>query len=345
MRVLTCLLFFIASLVVACSYQGSKEKIIYRSDSYEAVIAFGSCAHSYDTLKIFDAINAQSPDVWIWLGDIMYGDSHDMKVLKDKYSRQKAKPQYQELLRHTKVVGIWDDHDYGINDGGKFYSKKDESKELLLDFLDVEQDDPVRTHKGVYSDFDIQLKDKYVKLILLDTRYFRDTLDPDTLSTARYLPNPDGDLLGEEQWLWLKNTLKSSKADFNIIGTGIQFIPEEQGYEKWGNFPAARKRMIDLLREVQPKPTLFISGDRHISEISRMEVDGLNYPLFDYTSSGLTHTWGMYWDEPNQYRVDSLVVAKNFGIIRIDLSENRPTVRLETRGEEDQLYLSRRIEY
>jgi alkaline phosphatase D len=296
-------------------------------------------------MPIFNAIASHKPAVWVWLGDIMYGDSHDMAVLEKKYNIQKEKPEYKNLMSTSKIIGIWDDHDYGINDGGKYYSKKEESKELLLDFLDVADDDPVRSHDGAYSAHDISIGDKLLKIILLDTRYFRDTLDADLGSTARYLPNLEGDILGEEQWQWFEETLRNSKADFHILGSGIQVIADEQGYEKWANFPKSRTKMFNLLAEINPKPLIIISGDRHIAEVSKIDIPGLNYPLYDFTASGLTHTWGMYWDEPNRYRVDSLIAFKNFGLLKIDLQQAMPLVTLEVRGENDELIQETKIEY
>jgi len=330
---------------VSCNQQSKSNKALLRVEADDVIIAFGSCAHSYDSMPIFNAITSHEPAVWVWLGDIMYGDSHDMAVLRKKYNTQKEKPEYQNLMSTSKIIGIWDDHDYGINDGGKYYSKKEESKELLLDFLDVADNDPVRSHDGAYSEHDISVGDKLLKIILLDTRYFRDTLDPDMGSTARYLPNLEGDILGEEQWQWFEETLRNSKADFHILGSGIQVIADEQGYEKWANFPKSRTRLFNLLTEINPKPLIIISGDRHIAEVSKVDIPGLGYPLYDFTASGLTHTWGMYWDEPNQYRVDSLIALKNFGLLKIDLRQANPSVILEVRGENDELIQDTKIEY
>lgn len=336
---------FLLAGIISCNQKSETTEEASILDSGEITIAFGSCAHSYDSMPIFDAVVAHKPAVWVWLGDIMYGDSHDLTVLKNKYDIQKAKPEYQQLISTSKIIGVWDDHDYGVNDGGKNYSKKDESKELLLDFLDVAEDDPVRDHDGVYSEYDLSIADKLVKIILLDTRYFRDTLAADIGGTARYLPNNEGDILGEDQWQWLEKTLRQSKADFHILGSGIQVIADEQGYEKWANFPKSRERLFSLLAEVNPKPLIIISGDRHIAEVSKLELPGLDYPLYDFTASGLTHTWGMYWPEPNQYRVDSLIVAKNFGLIKLDWQQENLTVTLEVRGEEDELIQQIIIDY
>ena len=214
-RITALLLLVIASS--SCMENEKFSEIIYSDELPEVRIAFGSCAHSYDTLKIFDAINAEEPAVWIWLGDIVYGDTHDMSVLRQKYDRQKVQQEYQELLERTKVVGIWDDHDYGINDGGRYYSKRVESKEELLRFLDVAERDPVRSREGAYASYSVLAGDKEIKIILPDTRYFRDTLAPDTLTIARYLPNETGTILGETQWQWLARELATSTADLHYL--------------------------------------------------------------------------------------------------------------------------------
>ena len=130
-----------------------------------------------------------------------------------------------------------------------------------------------------------------------------------------------------------------------MIGSGIQVIAEEQGYEKWANFPRARQRLFDLLAAIKPKPVMFISGDRHIAEVSKIDLPGLDYPLYDFTSSGLTHTWGMAWGEPNRYRVDSLIIRKNFGLIQLDMKSGKPIVTLEVRGVNDELLQQTRIVY
>ena len=340
-------LLIICSIILtgACTVDKSWNPILLEQESSNLKIAFGSCAHSYDTLNIFNAIHTEQPDLWVWLGDIVYGDTHDMNVLKEKYDKQKRKIEYQQVLNNSKVIGVWDDHDYGINDGGKFYSMKRESKELLLDFLDTDMLDPVRTRDGAYADYTLIAGNKKVKIILLDTRYFRDTLEADLETTARYLPNPTGDILGEEQWRWLEETLTNSDADLHIIGTGIQLIAEEQGYEKWANFPRSRQQLFNLLVESPSTPTLIISGDRHIAELSKIEIPDLGYPLYDFTASGLTHTWGMPWPEPNKFRVDSLIFSKNFGLINIDFSADSPIVALQVRNELNEILLQHTIEY
>ncbi len=298
-------------------------------------IALGSCDRQDLPQDFWQDVIANQPDLWIWLGDNIYGDSEDMSVLAAKYAHQKSNPLYQQLRATTPVIGIWDDHDYGVNDGDKNYPKKVESKALMLDFLDVPADAPVRTREGAYQSYTFGPAGKRIKIILLDTRYFRDELQKgEGDDTRRYLPNPLGDMLGEAQWAWLEQELTNSNAQIHLIGSGVQIISAEHPYEKWANFPAARQRLFNLIAKTKPAKAILLSGDRHTSEVSKIELPGLGYPLYDFTSSGLTHayTGANANSEPNQYRVGTKVNDKSFGVLRIDWSGNVPKVTAEMRG-------------
>ncbi len=302
-------------------------------------IAFGSCSDADDTVQLWREVLHQKPEIWVWLGDNIYADTTDEAVIKAKYNRQKNHPDYQKLLSTCPIIGTWDDHDYGVNDGGKEFARKKESKELMLDFLNVPENAEVRKHEGVYSSYILGSGNQKVKIILLDTRSFRDALKESTQKNERYTPTPVGDMLGEEQWAWLENELQHSDAAINIIGSSIQFIPVQHGYEKWMNLSSSRDRMLDLLKKYNTKKTFFISGDRHIAELSRMKVKGLPYTLYDFTSSGLTHTWDAGTEE-NKYRVGELIKQKNFGVIKIDWSRTSPTLLLEVYSTNSKRYLT-----
>ncbi|MEY3320497.1 MAG: hypothetical protein RLZZ417_80 [Bacteroidota bacterium] len=316
-------------------YQGQK----WNTRKKITTIAFGSCNRQDLPQDIWNQIALNKPDLWIWTGDNIYGDSEDMSILKGKYLKQKKGSAYQNFRKKTLITGIWDDHDYGVNDGGKEYAFKKDSKLLMLDFLDVPRDEAVWKHEGGYQSYTFGPKGKKIKLILLDSRYFRDPLQSSKTEGKRYEINEDGDILGEEQWKWLKNELTQSEADFHIIANGIQIIPEEQGFEKWANFPKARTRLFNLLAETKPKNPVLLSGDRHIAEYSRFKTNTLDVP--EITSSGLTHTWGEAKDEPNKYRVGNLIVSLNFGLLHIDW--RKPSIRYEVRDQNNMIRLGHNL--
>lgn len=309
-------------------------------------ITFGSCSHEYDRKQMWSKVIEQKPDLWIWGGDIIYGDTQDMNVLRNKYNQQKKHKDYQKLLKTCQIIGVWDDHDYGINDGGKHYAKKVQSKAELIRFLDISERNRIHKHEGAYNSYIFGEKGKLVKVILLDTRYFRDTIRKVKINgERRYESNKNGDILGEKQWKWLEKELKNSKADFNIIMSSIQLLSAEHPYEKWANFPKARQRFLDLLSKVKPKRPLVLSGDRHISEFSKIKVEGFEYPLYDFTSSGLTHTWSntMSAKEDNQYREGKLIIAKSFGVIKVNWKKYSLT--LQAIGENNELQLEKELTF
>ncbi|RYC67076.1 alkaline phosphatase D family protein [Spirosoma sordidisoli] len=306
-----------------------------------STIAFGSCSDQKRPQPLWDDIVAQKPNVWIWLGDNVYGDTENMDTLKAKYDRQKANPVYQQLRQSASIIGVWDDHDYGVNDGGKEYPRRKESQQLMLDFLDVPASDPLRKQEGAYSAHVYGPAGKRVKVILLDGRYFRDPLKKEGKLNV---PDPSGDLLGEAQWTWLEKQLTNSDADVHLIGCGIQFLPEEHPYEKWGNFPVARQRFLDLLAKTKPKGALLLSGDRHIAEVSRVRVPGLGYDLFDITSSGLTHVSKPH-EEPNRHRVGEMVAKLNYGLITINWEAKPLTATVRINGDGQATHLTQTVSF
>jgi alkaline phosphatase D len=242
---------------------------------------------------MWQVISKNNPDVWVWGGDIVYSDHEfeDMAFLKESYARQKNNPAYKKFSQSTQIIGSWDDHDYGFNDGGIEFSKKKESQKIFLDFMDVASDSPRRKQAGIYYAHDYQVDGYSIKIIVLDTRYFRTGLtdDPDPHPEKRYMPNTYGDrsMLGKVQWQWLQDQLNHSTADFNVISSSIQFLSPYHGFEKWANMPHEVDKLEKLIMSSQAKNVVIITGDRHISEISRKDLAGLDYPLVDFTSSGL----------------------------------------------------------
>lgn len=297
-------------------------------------IAFGSCSRQDLKQVMWPVVNQNKPDLWIWLGDNIYGDSEDMNFMKREYLKQKSDPEYQKLRSASMVIGVWDDHDYGTNDGNKTYSKRKESKSLMLDFLDVPKANQARNREGTYQSYQFGPTGKSIKLILLDTRYFQDVLERNPSGSPRYFTNETGDILGEAQWEWLEKELEESSAQLHIICSSIQVIPNQHPFEKWANFPKARLRLFDLFKKHVSKKLLLLSGDRHMAEISKLELEDLNEPIYECTASGLTHSYEEA-DEENIYRHGPLIGKKNFGLLHIDWSNETPRITLEIKGLEN----------
>ncbi|PHR95820.1 MAG: alkaline phosphatase [Leeuwenhoekiella sp.] len=283
-------------------------------------ILFGSCNRTELPNPFWDQMSAAEADVFIWGGDAIYADTRNMRKMKRMYNAQKNIPEYKAFAESIPVMGTWDDHDYGLNDAGAEYAEKQKSQQLFLDFIGIPEDAETRQTEGVYTSKDFKVSGKTIKLIVLDTRYFRSSLKRATDPEKRYAPSTDTTttMLGKEQWAWLENEL-SEAADFTVIMSSVQFLSNEHGFETWGNFPHEATRFERLIKESNSKAIIFSSGDRHIAEFSKKELPGLEYPLIDFTSSGLTHTYTSFDGEPNAHRVGEVVTRKNYGLIAIDL--------------------------
>ena len=160
-------LFFIAACAQDIKVDSKFTNTARKLDTKNTLqtIAFGSCNNQGKSQEMWKHVVKNKPDLWIWLGDIIYADTKNMQVMADKYSSLKNNMDYRRLLACSPVIGIWDDHDFGWNDAGKEYPMKNESKRLLLDFLDVPKDTLVRAREGIYQSYVFGEKGKKIKII------------------------------------------------------------------------------------------------------------------------------------------------------------------------------------
>ena len=324
-------------LIGASSLLAQDKPVIRTVDEINTVvsrIAFGSCGHQDHDQPVLDAVVAKKPDLFIYLGDNIYGDTKDMNVLKAKYAKLGAKKEFQNLRANVPTLSVWDDHDYGWNDAGKEYEFKGRSKDIFMEFWNVSANSARREHAGIYGSHFFTDEERTVQIILLDTRTFRDPLkrNPRELpAESPYKngyqpdPSPEKTLLGKLQWRWLADELKNP-ADLRIICSSIQFGHEYNGHESWTNLPLQQQKMVQTIRDAKAEGVIFISGDVHWGEISKREFDDV-YPLYDVTASGLTMDW--HNTEPNNFRVGEVWPKNHFGMIEVDWSAEDPAVLLK----------------
>jgi alkaline phosphatase D len=302
---------------------------VNRGSNVEVVskIGFGSCANQNQKQPVLDKITERKPDVFCWLGDNIYGDTENMKTLTKKYSKLGCKEEFRALNKASHFLAVWDDHDYGENDAGKEYPKKEESKDIFLDFWSEQQTSERWNHAGIYHSETFGPEGKRVQFIMLDTRTFRDPLlkadGPEWKHD--YKPNYDSSatFLGLDQWAWLETVLQEP-AELRVVMSSNQFGITYNGYEAWANVPAERQRMINLIGTTRANGVIFISGDVHWAEISKQEVEN-GYPLYDITSSGITQEWNS--TEPNDNRIGEPFRSNNAGMIEVDWEQEDPLLR------------------
>jgi alkaline phosphatase D len=289
-------------------------------------ILFGSCLHQDKPQPIWQAMNQERADLFVLLGDNVYGDTEDMQELKAKYAKQWATSGMQTMLANTLTIGIWDDHDFGENDAGAEYPQKEASRQIMLDYFNVPKDSPRRTRvDGIYTSHVLTQADITVQIILPDLRWNRSPLEsvgsfkymlskaPNDLGP--YIPSKDEatTMLGETQWQWLEEQLQQP-ADMRVLATSLQFLPEFSGWESWANLPHERQRFLALLDKYQIDNLVIVSGDTHWSEFSQITRNNQKL-LWEMTASGLTEEWKNV--SPNEHRVGKSYAKANYGVIEL----------------------------
>lgn len=298
-------------------------------------IAFASCADQRDPQPIWDAVFAYRPDLFLFIGDNVYGSAPreqltaELPVLREAYRLASTQPHYHRLRSAANTMVVWDDHDFGLNDGGADHPFKAEAKQLFLDFWHVPADDARRTREGVHHATIMGPPSQRVQVIMLDTRWWRSPLQRAN-PRGPYGPyepssDPKATLLGDAQWAWLAEELRKP-ADLRLVVSSIQLVADGHGWERWGNFPRERERFFRLITETNARGVIVLSGDRHIGGIYREEV-AAPYPIMDVTASPVTRPFPSN-REPGPNRVGAIYGMENFGAIDIDWWSRELTLSL-----------------
>lgn len=306
----------------------------WRTDPPPVRIAMGSCAYINDPpydrpgqeygrkVQIFTSLAALRPDAMFWLGDNTYfreGDWATESGMRYRYAHTRATAEMQPLLASTHNYAIWDDHDYGSNDGDRNFRGKATSLEIFKDYWANQAYGTPET-PGVFSRF--KLSD--IEFFFLDNRYHR--------APNNFPDGPDRVMFGEAQMKWLMDGLSSSESTFKVIVGGNQMMNNPTQFESFSKYPQEMNRLFDFLRRAKIKGVLFISGDRHHTELIKRTEPGL-YPLYDLTASPLTSGSGPHpGEENNPLRVPGTWVTEqqNFSLMEIAGKKDERVITLRT---------------
>ncbi len=315
-----------------------------RRAAAQTVIALGSCLKTDQPAPIFDHLLTLQPDVMVMLGDNVYVSKargeKTPELFAEVYGKLADQPYWSRMRDEVPVMlATWDDHDYGKNDAGQEWERKDEGKDAFLEFFPDSARLIPADRGGVYHTATLGDEGQRVQYIMLDTRWDRDALDrkPGPRGArGPYLPSNDTTrtLLGQAQWTWLEQVLREP-ADVRIIGSSIQVVAREHGWECWGNFPHELDRLYRLIDETQASGVVLLSGDRHLGEISKDEDDRVPYPMWDLTASGFNEGQRDI-EEPNRYRLGGVHRRSHFGSIVIDWAGDDTRLTLKLIGDEGQ---------
>ena len=310
----------------------------FRTDPPEMKIAMGSCVFVNDSIfdrpgtpygshyEIMQQIHAQQPDMMLWLGDNTYlreADWYSRTGIIHRYTHTRNMPEMQALLASTANYATWDDHDYGPNNSDYTWRNKDVALEAFKMFW-ANPSYGLGDNGGVTTTFEWGDAEFFV----VDNRYFR---------TPNYKDIGERTMLGEEQLEWLIDALISSSSNFKFVMIGGQVINSADVFENYANHaPNERQRILNAIAAEGIKNVIFLTGDRHHSELSKWQRNGIT--VYDFTSSPLTSGTHDALDEPNRLRVEgSHVAVHNFGTMEITgpRRERKLTFRLfDSEGKE-----------
>lgn len=296
----------------------SQELWQHRKEPPAFAFATGSCVYSneekYDrpgepygkSLAIFKHIVEKKPDLMLWLGDNIYLREPDWTSwtgIIHRYNHFRSQAELTELWKSMHHYAIWDDHDYGPNDGDRSFINKNLSLEAFKLFwpnpsFGMEEQD------GIYTQFSYLDADFF----LLDNRWNR---SPNTRKTG------ERQILGEKQIQWLIDALVNSQASFKFVAIGGQLLSPAAVYENHATYAVEREKIIRLIEEEKIKNVIFLSGDRHKTELSKLQMENGN-SLYDFTCSPLTSKAYDTSDEGNTLRVEGThVSSQNFGLLNL----------------------------
>eukprot|EP00041_Stephanoeca_diplocostata_P010711 m.170792 g.170792 ORF g.170792 m.170792 type:complete len:502 (-) comp18269_c0_seq21:254-1759(-) len=343
-------------------------KVVNKLDRILFHLFFWPGTQTWLDQQLWPAIIARKPDVWIWAGDNVYLDQkrwgtgpfpifHETtpEIIEREYKLQLANENYKRLMNTTPILGVWDDHDYGLNDGDRHLGDiRHVTRKALLDFVEHGQHPSLlrperRTRAdGVYTAYQMPTANgPPIGIVLLDTRWNKDK----------------SHLLGEEQWQWLERTLiefRDSGVAVTFVVSPTQVLGRYRMYvESWQSYPEERDRLMQLFHTANHS-TILLSGDVHFAEFSMVQcvadpgegtldvaatraAGGKSVlDVLEVTSSGLTHSWDSpLWRLYLMHLAHAILpfqssfaykLEPNFGELDVDWETNSIAVRVFGNG-------------
>lgn len=281
---------------------GSRENVITR-------IGIAGCHRQDFPAPALSRYLEAQPQLMLWVGDNVYADTEDdIGHIEACYAALEAKPAFRLLRDKAITIAGWDDHDYGLDNSGRNYALKQESKRLFRSFWKQEGWIP-EERDGVYHARLFGQGNQTLQVIILDPRFNRED------------EGEAADTLGESQWRWLEHQLREP-ADLRLVVSGYQvLLDREARFETWAKFPRARQRLFDLIRRTGAENVIFVTGDQHYGEVLRVR-NALGYDAIELMFSGINQ------EEPHvlaTHRVSPVAHAKDaYALIDIQWQKDGP---------------------
>ncbi|MEX0982980.1 MAG: alkaline phosphatase D family protein [Bacteroidales bacterium] len=269
-------------------YSFKTQPSAYQSAEFE--VAFGGGAAYIPWYShMWTSISSHNLNGLFMLGDNVYIDYPEHPYIQEYcYHQRQSEQEWREMVSHTPIYAIWDDHDFADNDdyGGPKINEPAWKTPVWETFKDQWANISYgfgREQPGVWFDFNIA----DVDFFMLDGRYYREGSNVDDTTSNL-------SMLGPVQKEWLKESLLNSNAAFKVIASPVPWSYAAKGgmegrYDHWRGYKNERDEIFDFIYDNNIEGVVLISADRHRSDLWMIEREN-GYPMYEFESSKLTNT-------------------------------------------------------
>jgi alkaline phosphatase D len=243
----------------------------------------------------YAAAAANNPAFVMQIGDFDHRNPTSLAAMRSMHrqirndSTAEGRDFAASIAPHFPFFHIWDDHDYGKNDGDKNFAGRAAALQAFNEYYPT----PGRPNPaGIWHSFEYA----QAEIFMLDVRSQADPrLDPDGPAKSML----DGDNIPNGQLDWLKDGLLNSTARWKFIVSGVTFNPGTKPYDAWGGYQRERQEILDFIRVNNIEGVIVVSGDLHTggalddganAGLPEVSVPHTNLPV-SLPSSGIIGTW------------------------------------------------------
>lgn len=256
--------------VVSCSN--------YEAGYYNAFAQLAKKENIDAVLHLGDYIYEYAPGVY---GDTTLNRKHlpakEIVTLSDyrtRYAQYRTDEDMQRVHQVHPFITIWDDHEIANNahktggenhqaEEGDYEARKAAAKKAYYEWM------PIREGEQLYRQFAFG---DIVELFMLDER-LEGRSAPAENQADKEFNNEQRSMLGKTQQDWLIENLKTTKAQWKVIGNQVIFSDlntsklwgDELNMDAWDGYPAAKQALVNGIADNNIKDVVFVSGDTHCS--------------------------------------------------------------------------------
>ena len=218
-----------------------------------------SATYPDEPAPVYAHVAAANPAFVLQIGDFDHRNPQTLYAMRIMHRDVRgpytvAGSDFQENISHRfPVFHIWDDHDYGTNNGDKTWIGRSDALQAFDEYYPT----PDRPNPaGIWYKFSYMTSEFF----MLDVRSQRDVdTDPDGPDKSML----DGDNIPDGQKQWLFDSLLASKARWKFVVSGVPYNPTSKPDDGWAAFETERSEIVSFIKDHNVQGVILISGDLH----------------------------------------------------------------------------------